>query len=62
MGFGDLVSLRTYLADPADDEANVRMRVKHLGTHRVALTVVCSRLLDPRWKLEMEAVAAAGPR
>jgi len=36
--------------------------VKHLGTHRVALTVVCSRLLDPRWKLEMEAVAAAGPR
>jgi len=34
------------------------MRVKHLGTHPVAQTVVCSRLLDPRWKLEMEAVAA----
>jgi 2-iminobutanoate/2-iminopropanoate deaminase len=41
-----------------DDEANVRMRVKHLGTHAVSLTVVCCRLLDPRWKLEMEAVAA----
>jgi enamine deaminase RidA (YjgF/YER057c/UK114 family) len=58
MDLGDLVSLRTYLADPADDEANVRMRVKHLGDRRVALTVVCCRLLDPRWKLEMEAVAA----
>ena len=58
MDTGDLVSLRRYLADPADDEANVRMRVKHLGARQVSLTVVCCRLLDPRWKLEMEAVAA----
>jgi len=58
MDTDDLVSLRTYLADPADDEANVRMRVKHLGARQVSLTVVCCRLLDPRWKLEMEAVAA----
>jgi enamine deaminase RidA (YjgF/YER057c/UK114 family) len=58
MGYGDLVSLRTYLADPSDYEANVRMRVKHLGSHAVSLTVVCCRLLDPRGKLEMEAVAA----
>ena len=58
MDTGDLVSLRTYLADPADDEANVRMRVKHLGARQTSLTVVCCRLLDPRWKLEMEAVAA----
>lgn len=35
------------------------MRVKHLGSHRPALTVVCCRLLEPRWKLEMEAMAAA---
>ena len=62
MDYADLVSLRTYLADPADDEANVRMRVKHLGTTPVALTVVCCRLLDPRWKLEMEAVAARPAR
>ena len=47
------------LADPRDDEANVLMRMKHLGTHRVASTVVCSQLLDPRWKLEVEAIAAA---
>src|SRR5262249_3806281 len=60
MDLGDLVSLRFFLADPADDEANVRMRMKHLATHRVSLTGVCGRPLAPRWKLEMEAVAA-GP-
>jgi 2-iminobutanoate/2-iminopropanoate deaminase len=30
MDFRNLVSLRTYLADPKYDEANVRMRVKYL--------------------------------
>lgn len=59
MDVHNLVSLRTYLADPADDEANVRMRVKHLGQHEPALTEVCCRLLEPRWRLEVEAVAAA---
>lgn len=58
MDFTDLVSIRTYLADPRYDEANVRLRVKYLGTHRPASTVVCCRLLDPRWKIEMEAMAA----
>jgi len=58
MDLHNLVSVRTYLADPADDEANVRMRVKFLGTHEPTLTVVCCRLLDPRWKLEVEAMAA----
>jgi enamine deaminase RidA (YjgF/YER057c/UK114 family) len=59
MGYQNLVSLRFYLADPEFDEANVAMRVKYLGEHRPSLTVVCCRLLDPRWKLEVEAMAAA---
>jgi enamine deaminase RidA (YjgF/YER057c/UK114 family) len=58
MSVTNLVSLRTYLSDPKYDEANVLMRVKHLGSHRVSSTVVCCQLLDPRWKLEVEAVAA----
>lgn len=58
MGFDNLVSLRTYLADPVYDEANVRMRVKYLGAHETSSTVVCCRLLDPNWKLEIEAMAA----
>lgn len=59
MDVHNLVSLRTYLADPADDETNVQVRMRHLGHHQPASTVVCCRLLDPRWKLEVEAVAAA---
>jgi enamine deaminase RidA (YjgF/YER057c/UK114 family) len=58
MDMGNLVSVRTYLADPKDDEANVRMRVKHLGVHEPSSTVVCCQLLDPKWKLEVEAMAA----
>lgn len=58
MEVGNLVSLRFYLADPADDEANVRILSKHLGSHAPARTVVCCRLLDPRWKIEIEAIAA----
>ncbi len=59
MSVRHLVSLRFYLADPNDDEANVRLRVKHLGDHACALTVICCQLLDPRWKVEIEAMAAA---
>jgi 2-iminobutanoate/2-iminopropanoate deaminase len=58
MDYQDLVSLRTYLASPQYDEANVQLRVKYLGEHRPASTVVCCQLLDPAWKLEMEAIAA----
>ena len=58
MELTDIVSLRTYLSDPKFDEPNVLMRVKYLGAHRPASTVVCCRLLDPRWKLEMEVTAA----
>jgi 2-iminobutanoate/2-iminopropanoate deaminase len=46
------------LADPQYDEDNVRLRVKYLGDHCPASTVVCCRLLDPKWKLEVEAMAA----
>jgi enamine deaminase RidA (YjgF/YER057c/UK114 family) len=58
MDYQDLVSLRTYLAGPEYDEANVRLRIKYLGDHQPSLTVVCCQLLDSRWKLEVEATAA----
>lgn len=58
MDFGNIVSLRTYLCDPRYDEPNVRMRMKYLGSHRPASTVVCCQLLEPAWKLEVEVVAA----
>ena len=40
------------------DEPNMRMGSKHLGEHRPASTVICCQLLDPAWKLEIEAGAA----
>jgi 2-iminobutanoate/2-iminopropanoate deaminase len=58
MTIADLVSLRFYLADPAYDPANVAILTAHLGAHTAARTVVCARLLEPEWLIEVEAVAA----
>jgi 2-iminobutanoate/2-iminopropanoate deaminase len=59
MTVDDLVSIRFYLADPAYDPANVALLTAHLGGHRAARTVVCARLLEPDWLIEVEAIAAA---
>ena len=59
MTYDNIVSLRTYLASPAYDEPNVKLRMKYLGNNQPALTVICCQLLEKKWKLEMEAVAAA---
>jgi 2-iminobutanoate/2-iminopropanoate deaminase len=58
MTYDDLVSLRFYLADPADDPANVAILTRRLGDHRCARTVISCRLLEPDWRIEVEAVAA----
>lgn len=58
MSYKNIVSLRTYLSSPEYDEANVQLRRKYLGDHRPASTVICCQLLEPKWKLEVEAVAA----
>ena len=58
MDLSNVVSLRTYLSDSKYDEPNVLMREKHMGANRPASTVVCCQLLDPKWKCEMEVVAA----
>lgn len=58
MDYQNLVSIRTYLADQSYDAANVQLRIKYLGNHQPASTVICCQLLDPRWKLEVEAMAA----
>jgi len=58
MGYENLISVRTYLAHPMYDEANMKLRAKFLGDHKPALTVICCQLLEPKWKLEVEAMAA----
>jgi enamine deaminase RidA (YjgF/YER057c/UK114 family) len=62
MGYGDLVKVTTFLADRAHADTNGRVRREVLGAHRPALTVIVARNFDPRWLLEIEAVAAAAAR
>ena len=59
MKYENIVSLRAYLSSPEYDEPNVKLRMKYLGNNQPALTVICCQLLEPKWKLEIEAVAAS---
>lgn len=58
MGYENIVSLRTYLAHPDYDEPNIAMRREFLGNNEPASTVICCQLLETKWKLEIEVVAA----
>ena len=59
MTLRNLVKVTCFLGDRADRDVNAAVRNRVLGDHRVAVTVVAVTLLDPAWKLEIEAVAAA---
>lgn len=59
MTYANIISVRTYLVSPEYDELNVRLRMKYLGDNHPASTVICCQLLESKWKLEIEAVAAA---
>jgi 2-iminobutanoate/2-iminopropanoate deaminase len=58
MSYADLVSLRFFLTSADDDPANVASIIAHLGDHLAARTVVVQQLLEPEWRVEVEAVAA----
>lgn len=36
MNYQNIISIRTYLASPADDGANVNLRIKYLGDNNPA--------------------------
>ena len=55
-----IVKLTTYIVGDDDAEIVRRARRKHLGDHRPASTAVyVRRLVDPAWKVEIDAVAIA---
>jgi len=58
MDYTNIISIRTYLTDPLYDEVNVMLRARYLGAHRPASTVICCQLLETKWKLEVEVMAA----
>ena len=57
-GAGDVVRTRMFLVDPADADAVGRVHGEVFGAIRPAATmVVVAGLLDPRWRVEIEAEA-----
>lgn len=54
-----IIKLTTFVTEDDGDADSVRKaRAKYLGEHRPASTAVfVSRLVDPSWKIEIEAVA-----
>ena len=54
-----IIKLTTFMVAGQDGEAVRNARRKHLGAHRPASTAVyVSQLVDARWLVEVEAVAA----
>lgn len=58
LGVEHLVKVNTYLTDRSHAQANRDVRQEVLAGHRPSSTVVVVETLDPRWLLEIEAVAA----
>ena len=60
-GLNDVVRTRMYIVDRADADAVGAVHGKAFGGARPAATmVVVAGLLDPRWKVEIEAEAVVG--
>jgi 2-iminobutanoate/2-iminopropanoate deaminase len=55
----NIIKLTTFLTGDDDgDDCVCQARTKHLGEHRPASTAVFVRhLVDPAWKIELDAIA-----
>ena len=58
MGVEHLVKVTTYLSSRDFNLPNRAARVRALGGHSPALTVIITGIFEPRWLLEIEAIAA----
>ena len=55
--FADIVSVRYYMTDRADYERLMPVFKRHLGANPPAATAIIAGLVDPRMKIEIEAIA-----
>jgi enamine deaminase RidA (YjgF/YER057c/UK114 family) len=55
--FEDVVRTRMFIVDPADWEEIARAHGEVFGEIRPASTAIVANLLDPRWRVEIEADA-----
>jgi 2-iminobutanoate/2-iminopropanoate deaminase len=61
MDVGDLVKVTAFLVNKADIPASRAVRLKHLGDHKPASTLlVIDALASPEFLVEIEAIAAKG--
>lgn len=58
MGLGDIVKFTSFLPRREDVADFRRIRSELLGGHKPASTLVHVELIDPRWRLEVEVIAA----
>ena len=56
-GFADVVRTRMFIVDPADWQEIARAHGEVFGEIRPAATAIVANLLDPRWRVEIEAEA-----
>jgi enamine deaminase RidA (YjgF/YER057c/UK114 family) len=59
MGFDNLVKVTMIIPDASEIPASRPARTEALGDRRPASTVIVAGLVDPAWKIEIEAVAYA---
>ena len=56
-GLEHVVRTRMFITDPADADEVGRAHRDLFGDHPPVATMVVTRLLDPRWRIELEAEA-----
>ena len=59
MSFDNLVKVTMFIPDASEIPASRPARTEALGDHRPASTVVVCGLVNPAWKIEIEAIASA---
>lgn len=59
MGPSNLAKVTVWLAHRGDWRMGAEIRQRYLGDHKVAMSAVAVGMVDPKWLIEVEAIAVA---